>query len=76
MLRFDFSEAKNFDVNMVTKKMKFFLGDRWIVVGDIKTTCHKDHMDIQMPDIEMFLIQREHLDDGTYDWLDWGPRVN
>lgn len=66
-----------FDFDMNARKVKFFLGDRWIAVGDIQIAQQKSAcMDITMPDIEGFLHSREFLDDGTFDWLEWGPRVN
>lgn len=76
-MNFDDLYPKPIDVNMDTRKMKFFLNGTWIVVGDIKITSQKAFcMDVTMPDVESFIFDREYLDDGTLDWLEWGPRLN
>lgn len=71
--------AINFDA--LTRRVEFFLGDRWIKIGDWKTNVEgrgKDNaiMSVQMPDIDMFLREQFDLDNGTEDWAIWGPRVN
>lgn len=65
-----------FDVNEVTRKAKFLLGDRWILIGEIVIGSDKNDLFIEVPDVEQFLASREHLDDGTLDWAEWGPRMN
>lgn len=66
----------SFDCNFILKKARFFLGDRWILIGDIMLSQDKNTTDVTMPDVEEFLAGLEALDDGTFDWLEWGPRVN
>lgn len=77
-MRFNFDSPSPFDVSMITNKTKFFLGDKWIYVGENKTTLARNGgvLEVDIPDIEGFLAKRETLDDGTFDWLEWGPRVN
>lgn len=65
-----------FNANMTTKKAKFFMNGSWILVGDITLTCDKNCMSVMLPDIGVFLESREYLDDGTFDWAEWGPRLN
>lgn len=76
-MEFDMLYPKPFDVNMVTRRVRFFLGNNWVAVGDIQISSQKLFcMDITMPDMQTFLANRESLDDGTFDWLEWGPRMN
>lgn len=67
-----------FDINHGMKKVRFFLGDRWIIVGEITHTLHLPNKTIEtnIPDLGQFLEKRKDLDDGSYDWAAWGPRVN
>ena len=67
------------DISFHTKKCRFFLGDRWIDVGPVSLKTHRSlilDMEVQMPDVGAFLIERLDLNDGTEDWMEWGPRVN
>lgn len=69
------------EVNPTLKKVRFFLGDRWLTVGKWQTTIENKGrntacISIELPDILAFIEQREILDDGTLDWYAWGPRVN
>jgi hypothetical protein len=68
------------DISFYTKKCRFFLGDRWLEIGKVNTRTNVRNggliMDVDMPDVEGFLIRRLDLNDGTEDWAEWGPRVN
>jgi hypothetical protein len=64
------------EVNMNLKKQRLFVGDRWIDIGDVQIWQDKTGMHVVLPDFEVFLAQINDLDDGTFDWLEWGPRVN
>jgi hypothetical protein len=65
------------DISFHTKKCRFFLGDRWLEVGKVSLKHSRAMvMDVDMPDVGAFILDRLHLDDGTEDWLKWGPRVN
>jgi hypothetical protein len=33
-------------------------------------------MEVDMPDVGKFIMERLYLDDGTMEWMEWGPRVN
>lgn len=75
----DFEDSvyiNSLDCSFVLNKARFFLGDRWITIGELATTGKQELLVVHLPDIEEFLEKREHLDDGTFDWLEWGPRVN
>lgn len=65
------------EINEVLGKARFFMNGTWIEIGSVKfVTTNKYCIDIQIPDIEKFLLNRELADDGTLDWYKWGPRVN
>lgn len=69
------------EFNSVLQKARFFMGDRWIDIGDFTTTTVKTpdqgiSMVVNMPDMDKFFREREDLNDGTEDWCLWGPRVN
>lgn len=64
------------DFNVILRQARFLLGDRWILIGYY--TCNRQGFFLvaNLPDIGKFFEDREHLDDGTMDWLHWGPRMN
>jgi len=64
----------NFD--SLTGKVSFFLGDRWIPIGEMKTIIENKNVYVRMPNIEGFFESRQYLNDGTAEWAMWGPRVN
>lgn len=68
------------DINFFLKKGRFFLGDRWIDIGKVESITERTSkgliFHVNMPQIEEFFEKREYLDDGTFDWYEWGPRVN
>lgn len=64
------------DCSFLLKKARFFLGDRWIDIGPIKLRNNQYMTEMDMPDIETFIARRIDLNDGTEDWLEWGPRLN
>lgn len=81
MLPIGFPIPTIFDINQLLKRVRFFLGDRWVDLGEIryefvKTNENNGYLNMQIPDIELFIESREKLDDGTADWSVWGPRVN
>lgn len=65
------------EINDLLKKARFFLGDRWIEIGDV--VFHEvgpKTFEMEVPDIGLFFAMREGLEDGTEEWYEWGPRVN
>ena len=69
------------EFNSVLQKARFFMGDRWIDIGDftmkpVPTPTHEVAMVVSMPNVNEFFEGRKELDDGTKDWCLWGPRVN
>lgn len=76
----DSSYPPSIEINSTLRKMRFFLGDRWLEIGEAKfiTVVEKGRMFIRidLPNVEAFLIQGEVQDNGTLDWYGWGPRVN
>lgn len=77
-MRFSLEYPSPFDISEITNETKFFLGDRWIDVGNNEVKLHRNGgiAEIVLPDIEEFLIERQYLNDGTMEWLEWGPTVN
>lgn len=76
-LQFDLVYPSIFDMDMITNKMRFFLGDHWIEIGPILSqVVEPGIMQIIVPDLNMFVQSRQLLDDGTMDWAIWGPRLN
>lgn len=68
---------ESIDINETTRKVRFFLGDRWIEIGEMEMIYESRYVvDIEMPDIEGFLMQQFALDNGSEDWLNWGTRLN
>jgi len=66
------------EIDMGAKVVKVFVLDHWQHIGEIKTTTviEKGHMimQMQMPDVEGWIMRQ--VDDGTLDWVNWGPMVN
>lgn len=64
-------------------KLVFFLGDRWVYIGPVyygqaaeRSTGRRMDVPVDLPNVENFFANRQHLDDGTNEWRWWGPRVN
>lgn len=72
--------VSSLDLNFHLQQARFFLGDHWIKLGSIlRTTTRDKHgliMSVNMEVLDQFLLERLAADDGTGDWLEWGPRVN
>jgi hypothetical protein len=66
------------EINTVIGQARFFLGDRWIKIGKIEcidtVENGKYFVEMQFPDIDLFMECRG--DDGSYDWAEWGVRMN
>lgn len=62
----------------LAKKQQFFLGDRWVEIGEVqlRVGLHSSEMQLIFPDINAFFAEQFALDNGAREWLDWGPRVN
>lgn len=65
-----------FDINTTIGKARFFLGDKWIEIGEVEIKQKGNVCEVALPDFGKFLADRVWLDDGTLDWVEWGPRVN
>lgn len=62
-----------------TQKSYLFVGDRWSAMGDIEYFYQPDSAKtgtIYMKIPDPILYAQEHAEEGAYDWLQWGPRVN
>lgn len=47
------------------------------MIGEIKFhSVAKGEMEVELPDTEKWVNDRVDLDDGTIDWVRWGPRLN
>lgn len=72
--------VNSLDLNFDLQQARFFLGDHWIPLGSIPRTTTKDKhgliISVNMDVLDQFLLERMAADDGTDDWLEWGPRVN
>lgn len=64
------------DFNVILRQARFLLGDHWILIGHYTCDVCGYFLVADLPDVNKFFEGREHLDDGTFDWLEWGPRVN
>lgn len=66
------------EINMVLKKVRVFVGDRWQDIGNIELVTHRNGclIEVQLPDVEKFLCELEYADDGGLEWSEWGPRLN
>lgn len=68
------------DFNVESGKVKFFLGDRWVEIGEwaTRTIIEDGKMRVQMamPNMTEFFDEQRLLDNGSDDWAMWGPRVN
>lgn len=60
----------------ITGECRFFLGDHWIHVGNSHLVMTNHGPMLQLPDLDQFVQERQHLDDGTDIWMSWGPTVN
>lgn len=65
------------EINTVVNKARLFVGDRWIIIGDLEFEMKgKLLIEIKLPDIDRFIERMDYYDDGRADWAEWGPRIN
>lgn len=72
--------VSSMDLNFDLQQARFFLGDRWYNIGPISHTTIRDKqgliMQVNMEHLDEFMERKLLDNDGSEDWMEWGPRVN
>lgn len=65
------------DISTITGKISYFMGDRWIAIGKVNFMFNTNGtIRMVLPDINLLLSQQIAKEDGSAEWLTWGPRLN